>query len=128
MLTGQCTIHGYLEGGRYTLAVDGELDMITAPMLEAAAGVITTNDADQLVLDLRGVRFIDSTAIRALLLAKDICDEHGRGLSVVLDGSSRIAHTLEIAGVLGLLSCTDLITAPACDPVLYWAEPLRAAL
>jgi len=56
-------------GGARVVRVQGELDIATAPDLERA--VLRPRDpGDQVVLDLAGLRFMDSTGLRVLLRAR----------------------------------------------------------
>jgi anti-anti-sigma factor len=60
---------------RHRVLVSGEIDMRTAPELEAVLGSICV-DASEIEVDLCDVTFIDSAGLRALLTAKAICAEH----------------------------------------------------
>lgn len=54
--------------GPYTvLAVTGEVDVDTAPALRDTALAMLNRGADHLVIDLRGVTFMDSTGLGSLL-------------------------------------------------------------
>ena len=54
--------------GRYTVVgVTGELDVASAPSLRDKALALLNRGADALVLDLRGVTFMDSTGVGSLL-------------------------------------------------------------
>jgi anti-sigma B factor antagonist len=56
-------------GDTHTVAPSGELDLATAPELEAELLRIEATDAARVVLDLSGLRFIDTTGIRLVLSA-----------------------------------------------------------
>lgn len=56
-----------VEGNRLTLAVEGRIDTITAPELEAA---IVLDGVEELVFDLAGVDYISSAGLRLLLSAQ----------------------------------------------------------
>jgi len=68
--------------GIAVIAPDGELDVSTAVQVEervaAALGSITA-----LLLDLRCISFIDSSGLRAVLVAAGRCREAGTELTVV---------------------------------------------
>lgn len=84
MLPGECRVQAYLEEGCSTLELAGELDMSSAPVLEQAAReIVVGGGVDELVLDLRELDFMDSSGIRALLVIKALCDEHGCEFSVL---------------------------------------------
>jgi anti-sigma B factor antagonist len=76
----------------------GELDLATAPALEASLGRAFDDDADHVVLDLRELEFIDSSGLRTLLTARRQADHAGQRFSLVA-GHRGLERTLEIAGV-----------------------------
>lgn len=73
----------------------GEIDTASAPELESA---LVAEPNGPVVADLTGVGFIDSTGLRALLMAKDALDEAGgRLLLVVSEGP--VERILALTGV-----------------------------
>jgi anti-sigma B factor antagonist len=62
-----------VQNGRCSLALVGELDLVTAPRLDAAIGRICAGDAAELLLDLRELTFMDSTGLRVMLAAAKTC-------------------------------------------------------
>lgn len=88
--------------GRYTLAVVGELDIATAPMLEAAMTRLCEAGALEIEIDLRDAAFIDSSGLKAILRGKAQCAEH-RSEFVLVPGSRRTQRFFEVAGVLDSL-------------------------
>ena len=89
---------------RLRVAVHGELDIATASELErelrAALG-----SAD-VVLDLQTVSFMDSSGLRALLVASREAHEAGRRL-LVLPGSGQVLRVIEMAQVTEHLELSD---------------------
>jgi anti-anti-sigma factor len=89
-------------GNRAVIAVQGELDIATCPDL-AAALALQAAHRRSIVLDLRGVEFMDSIGLRLLL--------HGReravadGLSFELVTSEAVDHTLETVGLSEFFTC-----------------------
>jgi len=75
----------------------GELDLATAPALEAALAR-AFDDAEHVVLDLRELEFIDSSGLRTLLTARRQAEDADRQFSLVA-GHRALERTLEIAGV-----------------------------
>jgi anti-sigma B factor antagonist len=93
--------------GEATVVIpSGELDLATAPALEAALGrAFETAGEGRLVLDLRELDFIDSSGLRTLLTARRQAEEAGAQFS--LDAGHRaLERTLEIAGVHGVFTWT----------------------
>ena len=54
----------------------GEMDMGTAAQLDGALQTICSHGAREVVLDLRGLDFIDTTGLRTLLAGHDFCAQH----------------------------------------------------
>jgi anti-anti-sigma factor len=84
-----------LPGGVDAVHVTGELDLATAPDVEAA---IAGSDSDVVVVDLTGCTFLDSAGIRALVGAARGLAAEDRSLRVVTDEPG-ILRLLEITGV-----------------------------
>jgi anti-anti-sigma factor len=81
--------------GRLVLRLTGEIDIATAPRLQAALDA--TAGAEELWVDLVGVRFIDSTGISALLRATVGLGGPRRLAVICPDGPARRA--LELCGI-----------------------------
>jgi anti-anti-sigma factor len=79
MVPGELSIEDRPQDGRHTLVLKGELDIATAPDLEALMVELCTGDASEVVLDLSDLDFLDSTGFRAILIAKELCETHGCG-------------------------------------------------
>ena len=84
---------------RRTLAVRGEVDIDTAPQLQATLQRMCVDGACEIVLDLQQLRFIDSSGIQALLAAKSDCAEQGCALIVDSALPEAIARLFELTGV-----------------------------
>jgi anti-anti-sigma factor len=70
-------------GQRTVLAASGEIDLVTAPRLEAAAEEALDSGALELWIDLADVEFIDSTGIHALLNVRGRAAELHRRFAVI---------------------------------------------
>jgi anti-sigma B factor antagonist len=66
--------------GVATVVLEGELDIATAPVLDATLADVERNGTATLLLDLAQVRFIDSTGLRSLLSARQRAEAAGRKL------------------------------------------------
>jgi anti-sigma B factor antagonist len=86
------------EGGKVVLALSGELDYSTVPVLEDRAAVALDQGADPLVLDVSGLSFMDSTGLRALLSNDDRARRDGRRL-VVVNGSRAVDRIFALTNV-----------------------------
>ena len=57
-------------GGATTIALIGELDMGTASILEQQMAHVEADESVDITIDLRGLTFIDSSGLHALLAAQ----------------------------------------------------------
>ncbi|HEY7074976.1 MAG TPA: STAS domain-containing protein [Solirubrobacteraceae bacterium] len=89
-------------GDRLVLRLAGEIDIATAPRLEAALDEATASGVEELWVDLVGVRFIDSTGISLLLRATNELAGPRRLAVICPDGPARRA--LELCGIGKLLA------------------------
>jgi anti-sigma B factor antagonist len=80
------------------VAVEGELDIATAPMLDATLADIERGGEGTLLLDLALVRFIDSTGLRALLSARRRAEVSGRRLRLA-NLSPDVERVFDVTGV-----------------------------
>jgi anti-sigma B factor antagonist len=79
------------------LAVHGELDIATSPLLDAALTRARGTAATTIVVDLRAVSFIDSTALHVLM--SHACAEDGRARVRLTKGSRQTQRVFELSGV-----------------------------
>jgi anti-anti-sigma factor len=68
---------------RLLIALAGELDLVNAPRWEEQLGELEADSPGTLILDLRGITFIDSTGLRAVISADQRARSAGRRLVVV---------------------------------------------
>jgi anti-anti-sigma factor len=69
--------------GASVVTAKGELDMATAPQIEEALIAAEQENGTGVVLDLSGVEFIDSSALRVLILSTERLNARGDDLHVV---------------------------------------------
>lgn len=84
------------------LVVSGELDIATAPDLEAAFEQALGTDPHSIEVDLSQVTFIDSTGIRLLLLIS----ERGDGRVSLIPGA-QVDRVIEITGMRSRLPLVE---------------------
>jgi anti-sigma B factor antagonist len=65
------------------LELMGELDISSAPVLEEALGRIEAGQPSLLLVDLRGLEFMDSTGLRTLVSANQRARAQDRRLAIV---------------------------------------------
>jgi anti-sigma B factor antagonist len=76
MASSPLNIQSRRDDHRVTLSLGGELDIASSPTLEAKAKELFSEGMKQLVLDLRGLEFIDSSGLNAILRLRAKCEEH----------------------------------------------------
>jgi anti-sigma B factor antagonist len=90
------------------LRLEGELDLASAPRLEAELEDLEAERPPLLVADLRQLAFIDSSGLRVILVAAERAGREGRRF-VVVRGSPEVERVLEITGADRQL---ELVSSP----------------
>jgi anti-sigma B factor antagonist len=80
---------------RVIVALEGELDMVSSGMLRETLTSADLEGSSTVVLDLRGVSFLDSTGLRAIFWARNTVHEGGRQF-VVTRGSPQVQRLLTL--------------------------------
>ena len=94
-------------GGRdVLLAVQGEVDMATAPDLDTALERVLARDGGSLIVDLRDVSFLDSTGL-ALLVRHDRNAATGGRHLIVVKGPPHVQQLFELTGLSKHLAMVD---------------------
>ncbi|MBN1529194.1 MAG: STAS domain-containing protein [Thermoleophilaceae bacterium] len=55
------------DGDTHSVSAEGELDLSSSPALERELSVARESDAEQIVLDLTGLTFVDCAGLRVIL-------------------------------------------------------------
>ncbi len=102
----RCDVERGDDGVRITL--EGELDLATAPEVEAALLEAAGDEPapDRCVLDLRELAFMDSSGLRAILKANGAARRQGWVLQIVA-GPPAVQRVFEICGVIDGLCFVD---------------------
>lgn len=103
---GTLTLQSERDGDAHTITVSGELDLASAPELEAELLAAEASDARTIMLDLGGMQFIDSTGLR-LLLTANARSRADSGRLVLLRPSDDVFRVFEIAGLSTRLPFAD---------------------
>ncbi len=96
---------------RVILTLTGELDMASAPMLQGAVEDAHLDAAELVVVDLKGLEFVDSTGLRVILALHKLCAERGQELAVT-QGSQQVQRLLSVTGVADHLKIISSPDAP----------------
>lgn len=98
------TVSSQHRGGLLTVVVSGDVDLATAPEVEAAIETaIAAEGVTAVLVDLTAVGFLDSSGIGLLLRGRRLAD--ARGVAYRVTGAHGIAlQVLELTGVWTHLS------------------------
>jgi anti-sigma B factor antagonist len=88
------------------LALEGELDVAAASDAYKRMLELALRPGAQLVLDLSGLTFMDSTGVRIILQADEHARRHGASL-VVVRPPERVMRVLELVGLDEQLELVD---------------------
>jgi anti-anti-sigma factor len=88
---------------RRRLTLNGELDLASAPALRETIARLSSEGTTEIVLDIGGLQFIDSTGLRCILAARSACERAGTRM-VVQPEPDRVApqvrRLLQVTGLL----------------------------
>jgi anti-sigma B factor antagonist len=99
---GSLQISSELAQGVATLRLQGELDLASARQLEESFAAIDEQGPSRVMIDLGGLAFIDSSGLRALLIADARARDRGYEL-VLLPGQEPVQRVFEMTGALDVL-------------------------
>ena len=83
----------------------GDLDLGTAEELVARVGEFRRTGADRVVIDLTGVRFLDSAGLRALLALRNDAKRNGHRLALA-PGPRQVQRVFELTATRTLFDWT----------------------
>ena len=90
------------EQGRVTVVVSGELDLASTSTLHREVHALLALPIAEIVLDLQGLEFVDSSGIRALNDLRVAAEEHRIPFSIGPQ-SVAVGRMLELTGMADLL-------------------------
>jgi anti-sigma B factor antagonist len=100
---GRLRIYRRVQSERHTIFLSGEVDVSSSQMLEETIAEACSAGATEVVLDMGGIEFMDSTGLRAILRGKQLCEE--KDCEYRLTPAQRpVEHTLAVTGVRAKLS------------------------
>ncbi len=106
MYESELAIRAAREGSRLTLEVSGELDMANAPGLYDELVRAQDSDAEQIILDLRGLDFTDAWGLRVMVLASQRAGRDSHRLRIIR-GTGLVSRVMQITGVHRVLALAD---------------------
>lgn len=101
-VAGQLSIRSERRGTKHVIALSGELDLAHADTVEAELQAVEATDADEIVLDLAGLDFIDSTGLCLILTADARSKACGQRLRL-LRGPPQVHRIFEMTATTDLL-------------------------
>lgn len=93
------------DGKKLTIAIEGELNTMTAPELEAILGD-NLADVDELVFDLSKMSYTSSAGLRAFLGAQQVMDDKD-GSMVICGVTPFVKDIFEMTGFVNILDLID---------------------
>lgn len=92
--------------GAITLALSGELDLASTPSFEQALEEARVAKPARVLIDLSNLVFMDSTGLRALLLARQHASS-GEHELVLRRGPHQVQRVFELTGTLDTFTFAD---------------------
>jgi anti-anti-sigma factor len=92
--------------GQTRVVLAGELDIASAPQFEEGLAAVEGDTPGVLVLDLRGVEFIDSTGLRAVIAADERARSAGRRF-VIVRGTAAVERVFSVTQLDQRLEIVD---------------------
>jgi anti-sigma B factor antagonist len=100
------------DGGVVQVALTGEFDLAGLPRFEERIAAVESEVPDAIVIDLTGLRFMDSSGLRALVTADDRARKQQRRLAIV-PGPPEVRRVFEITKLDTRLDLVDNASAVA---------------
>jgi anti-sigma B factor antagonist len=105
-LPGQLAIDTATEDDAVVLSLRGELDLTSAPLFERQLLAAEAGNPRRMIIDLSRLEFMDSTGLRALLIARERAHENGHGLAL-RRGPRQVQRVLELTKTLDAFEFED---------------------
>ena len=95
------------------LTVRGEVDVTTTPRVRAQLISLLSDGNPQVIVDLEGVEFLDSSGLGALVAGLKLARSRSGELRVVCDRQRSVRKVLEVTGLERVLERYDTVDAAA---------------
>ena len=115
-LADYCSMRGERDLNALSIRLAGEFDLTCERRFRDELARLLDGEIDTFLLDLRGLRFIDSTGLRLLLQIEALARREGFDFTV-LCGDGQVRDVLRTTGLDGVLAVVDLSggLVPASD-------------
>ena len=97
LAAGQLTIRSSRHDCTHVIAVVGALDVATAQRVEDALRTVEATDVEQVIIDLAGLTFVDSSGVHIIARAEERCRTTVKRL-VLRPGAPQIQRVFALAG------------------------------
>lgn len=87
-----------------TIRLIGEADLIGSPLIVAAFEA--ADPYEVVIVDLRGLTFIDSSGLHAMVKGHDLCQARGQELRIIR-GSANVQRLFELTAMTDVLPFWD---------------------
>ena len=101
------------QAGWQVLTVRGEVDVTTTPRVRAQLISLLSDGKPRLIVDLEGVRFMDSSGLGALIAGLKLARSRAGELRIVCEGQRSVRKVLEVTGLERVLERYDSVEAAA---------------
>jgi anti-sigma B factor antagonist len=98
------------ERGRTVVEVTGEIDVYTAPKLREQLAELVDSGRHDIVVDMQGVEFLDSTGLGVLVGGLKRVKQHGGSMNLVCT-QERILKIFRITGLTKVFPIHDSVAA-----------------
>lgn len=99
-------VHTHAVSRATTLALSGELDLLSSPVLQRAVDAAAGSDVELIIVDLRQLEFMDSTGLHVIVQAQHRMHENGRRF-VLIRGPEVVQRLFDLTGVADALTVID---------------------
>lgn len=103
------------QDGYAVVAATGEIDLHTAPRLQTELAEQVLGEGGQLIVDLSGVEFCDSTGVNVLLAAMRRANEQG-GTLTLIHPQPAVRKVLGITGLDSVFPVRDTVEDAIDNP------------
>lgn len=105
-MTSELTIERRDDTRGVVLVLTGELDAISAPALQQRLDEVLSQPHARVMLDLNGLRFVDSAGVSVLIKAKQAAETQGRTL-VLRRPTEQLERVFALVGLADWLAVED---------------------
>jgi anti-sigma B factor antagonist len=114
-------VETWCDKGRTVVEINGELDLFSAPVLRDALTQLSGDGQNYLVVELSGLKFLDSSGLGVLVGATKRATAGGGALCVA-GASARVVKVLQITGLMRVMPAL-----PGLQEAFAWLDEVRAA-